>query len=89
MPSKLRNTTLRRSRDELEPEFTTKKRNVGRVRLTQNLGVVATLPAGIDSDWESALPATWKLSFPATTAAPPASVHPEAPLSNAPPCIRE
>src|SRR5205823_1471088 len=89
IPSRLRKTTLTRSRDELEPEFTTKNRNVGRVRFTQNGGVMATLPAGIESEWESPLPAMWKLSLPVTTAAPPASVQPEAPLSNEPPCMSE
>src|SRR2546429_9164880 len=53
IPSRPRKTTFTRTCEELEPPFTTKKRMVGRVRPTQNGGVVAALPLGRDSAGES------------------------------------
>jgi hypothetical protein len=44
---------LTRSFEVLEPPFETKRRIVGRVRLTQKVGVVAELPVGRESEWES------------------------------------
>jgi hypothetical protein len=89
MPRAFRNTAFTRSRDVLAPVFDAKKRIVGRVRLTQNWGVVAAPPVGMDSECESLAAVTLYDSFPLTTRAPPARSQPFVPFSNEPPCMSE
>jgi hypothetical protein len=85
LPPRPRYSTSTRRRLEVEPLFAAKKRIDAFERPPMQTGpVVAELPSGSASAWESAAEFTAKGSFPATTVAAPVSVQPLVPLSKPP-----